>query len=86
MRSVFRRCSVSRIIRVASMPSITGMWMSMSTRSQVPSLQASNACRPSVTTTGSMPTSASRVVSTSWLTGLSSATSTRNPSSSRSVG
>ena len=68
---------------VASSPSISGMWTSMSTRSNGGASNASGmpslakASRPSFATTTAWPSFSSARTASVWLTALSSASSTR---------
>ena len=68
--------SCSRIRAVAVRPSISGMWQSISTRSNGRFVSASTASRPFSTMVVVHPSSSSIVNATSRLTGLSSASRT----------
>ena len=72
--------SSDRMARAASIPSITGIWMSISTTSQRPVRKASSAWAPSPVIVTSQPSWDSKVRSTSWFTGWSSAARMRRPS------
>src|SRR6266516_3643453 len=84
-RSPLRACAVSamigsvrpagsaRMASVAANPSISGIWMSMSTTSYVRAPTASTASRPLLTMSTWCPRFRSIAVATCWLTGLSSA-------------
>ncbi len=75
--------SAARIRRVASSPSITGIWMSMKRASKLPSdWRVAMARAPSSATTTSIPAPARSSWATCWLMGLSSTTRTRTPEKS----
>ena len=69
--------SVARIRRVATSPSITGIWTSISTTSNVAAAMASTASRPLATQVTVTPTCSSMVRASTLLISLSSASSTR---------
>ena len=71
--------SAARMRAVASQPSISGIWQSISTMSNVPALARSNASRPFTATSAWCPSRSSIRDTTFWFTSLSSATRTRRP-------
>ena len=80
-----REGSRARIARVASYPSMTGIWQSIKMRSNDPAAAASTASRPSDAIVVRQPSSSSMLRATVWFTGLSSTSRTDAPRAARAV-